>query len=281
MIFNNHFIGVTADGPEFTIDSDPINITCDQAYNQVVVRRVGNITMTIQAELRDIDTGLALLLDDNGRISMQDLGRMINDPGAELLLIPYNPADTTGYRFPNAAVHKKTRYAFNEGREHSIQLFFEAFPNENGVFMERFTVEETQRPAMPTPPDVNPAQIERALTKYIAEKLNLTVDKDIFRGGLPLGIDGCGVELTEEELSNSVGLRTINAEVKCRDVNRDHVFKTIYALADAFPAYGKTVIVNGEEITFMAIMKKDVRLATEIDSGRIKTMGRIELRLKV
>ena len=281
MIFNGQFIGATADGPELTIDSDSINITCDQAYNQVIIKKVGNITMTIEAKLREIDIGFGLLLDSNGRISMAELGKTLNGPGAELLLIPYNLADSTGYRFPNAAVHKKTRYAFNETEEHSIQLVFEAFPNENGIFMEKFTVEESQRLSLPTLPDINPAQIERALTKYIAEKLSLSVDKDIFRGGLPLGIDGVGVELTEEDLSNSAGLRTINAEVKCRNALRDQVFKMIYALADVFPAYGETVIVNGEEIKLMAIMKKDVRFATEADSGRIKTMGCINLRLKV
>ena len=280
IVFNGQFIGATIGGAELTLDSTSSDIKTDQTLGQVLTKKLRGMTLTIETELREIENAMNLLLDSNGQLSLSLLGREITNSG-ELLMIPYNPEDSCGYHFPNVAIHKKTRYVFRETEEHSLQLSFEAFPNENGIIMEKIAVSDAQRQTLPMLPEIDPAQVERALTKYIAEKLNLTVDKEIFRGGLPLGVDGVGVELTREELSNSVGLRTVSATVECLNVNRDYVFTVIQKICSYLPAYGETIAIANGEIKLMVITKHTTMFKRVTDSGRIKTSGWLELSVKI
>ena len=280
IVFNGQFIGAAANA-ELTINSELEDIGADARYKDFVVRTIAGLTLFVDAEVRGIDPAMALLLDANGQLTSRLIASPLNSLARELLLIPCNAEDATGYRFPNAAAHKKTRYAFRDTAEHSLQLSFEAFPDSTGLIMEKIAVSDAQRQTLPQLPEIDPAQVERALTQLLAEKLHLTVDKDIFRGGLPLGVDGVGVELTEEKLSNTAGLRTIRAIVCCRNTSRDAVFAILHSLSGLFPVYGKIVSVNGEDITFNAIMKEHVGLSAITDSGRIKHFGGLSLLLKL
>jgi len=131
IVFNGQFIGATIGGTELILDSSALDIKTDQTFNQVLTKNLSGMTLSIETELREIENAMNLLLDSNGRLSLSSLGREITDSGA-MLMIPYNPEDPIGYHFPNVAIHKKTRYVLRETEEHSLQLFFEAFPNGNG-----------------------------------------------------------------------------------------------------------------------------------------------------
>lgn len=280
LIYKGAVLGAIVNGPILKMESTYQNITCDQAFDQPIGKQLRLTAVTLTAEIREITTGMDLLMDANGRITVLEVGDDIKNTGSELLLIPFNRNDAVGYRFPKAVLLKKTEYSFLEDREHAMQLEFDALMDAQGVLMERFTVDDSQRIAM-NATDIDPAQIERGLTKYIASQLDLTVDQDIFRGGIFLGKDGFGVELVEESLSNTPGLRTIKASVECLNVDRDYVFKSIYTLAGLFPVYGVTVSTANGDITFRAILKDDVSFSTDAGSGRIKTLGKLEFTLKI
>jgi len=280
LVYKGTVLGAVINGPTLKLESTCRNTTCDQAYDQPIRKTLLSTTVTLTADIREIDTGMGMLLDSNGKITILSLGKEQTPTGGELLLIPFNQNDTTGYRLPNAVLSKKTQYSFTENQEHSLELEFEGFMDANGVMLEKFTVTDDQRITMSNA-TIDPAQIERALTKYIAEQLDLTVDKDIFRGGLFLGKEGFGVELVEEDLSNTPGLRTIKACVECLNVSRDYVFKAIYTLAGLFPIYGVTVATDSGDITFQAILKKGTDFKKKVDGGRIKNSGLIWFTVKL
>jgi len=264
--------------PILKMESTYEDITCDQSYDQPVRRTLRSTTVTLTAAVREIDTGMGLLLDGSGRIEKASLGQEQTQTGGELLLIPFNLNDTTGYRLPHAVLNKKTQYAFDDSREHSLELEFEGFMNENGVMLEKFTVTDDQRITMSNTL-LDPAQIERALTQYIAEKLGLTVDKDIFRGGIIPGQNGCGVYLLGENLLNPASMRHFDAEVSFRHEDRDVVMNAMTDLAAVLPKYGVTINdVTGGGVIFSAIIKKSQTYMHPVaDGGQLKQQGIVSL----
>jgi len=280
LAYKGTVLGAVVNGPVLKLESTYRNITCDQTYDQPIRKKLLSTAVTLTANIREIDTGMGMLLDGNGKITILSLGKDTSQTGGELLLIPFNLNDTTGYRLPNAVLSKKTQYSFTENKEHSLELEFEGFMNENGVMMEKFTVTDDQRITMSNT-TIDPAQIERALTKYIAEKLDLTVDKDIFRGGIFPGKDGFGVAINHEKMEHAVGFRTLTVCVECRNRDRDHVFRNLYKLAGILPVYGVAIEVNGETIVIQSLQKDDLSLHLSPDGGALKTIGLLSLVAKV
>lgn|GEM_PF-1695021 len=282
LVYKGTVLGAVINGPTLKLESTYQNTTCDQAYDQPIRKTLLSTTVTLTADVREIDTGMGMLLDGNGKITILSLGKEQTPTGGELLLIPFNQNDTTGYRLPNAVLSKKTQYSFTENREHSLELEFEGFMDGNGVMLEKFTVTADQRITMSNA-TIDPAQIERALTKYIAEQLALTVDKDIFRGGIMPGKDGCGVYLLGEDLTAVMGLRHFRAEVSFRHEDRDVVMKAMTELAAILPVYGVTIDdVKGQNITLAAILKQSQTYMQPVaDNGRIKQQGKVSLHIAI
>ena len=79
--------------------------------------------------------------------------------------------------------------------------------------------------------------IEQAFTSWIAEKLNLTVDTDIFRGGVPDGMDGTAVLFNGEIKSRMIAPRTWNAQILSKFDDRDHAMRFLAKLTGLFPCY--------------------------------------------
>lgn len=82
--------------------------------------------------------------------------------------------------------------------------------------------------------------IERDLTAYIADKLGMTVDTDIFRGGIPDRMDAAAVFLNGELKSYAILPRTYNAQVIARFNDRDEAFRFLSRLSGLFPVQGVT-----------------------------------------
>ncbi len=280
LVYDSTVVGVVVKGPTLKFESGYSDITCDQAFDQPVGKYQLSSSVTLLANVRQIDTGMGLLLDSSGCITADSLGGNVSDDAAELLLVPLSLTDTTGYRMPQAVLLKKTQYSFMEEDEHSIQLEFEAQMNDSGVLLEKFTVSDDQRVDIDST-EIDPGLIESALTKYFAGKLDMTVDSDIFRGGVPFGVDGCGVELNREILSNSTGLRTLQATVECISDDRDSVFSTLQILSGYLPAYGVTISVDSESVDFLSITKLNTSFKRVSDSGRIKTYGMLDIEVKL
>ena len=106
------------------------------------------------------------------------------------------------------------------------------------------------------------------------------MDTDIFRGGIPPNIDGCGVELVGYEEGELMTSSKFFISFFCIDVSRKKVMKNIKSLADKFPVYGETIAIEGTETVIRTITNGPVEFSKETtDNGKIKNFG--ELLLKV
>ncbi|MBU8902554.1 MAG: hypothetical protein KOO69_07425 [Victivallales bacterium] len=280
VIFKGEILGMTQNSSLLEFQSTYHDSKCSQGYNQAIEKHLTSMTILLTAEIMSVDNGLGLFLDENDRISLDRLGERQSPMGGELLLIPISPSDMVAYRFPLALLLRNSKCAINANEEHSIQLEFEAnFQEEEQILFERIPVDEAQRVTVNTTSNIDPAAFERAMTYYIADKLNMTVDTDIFRGGIPVNIDGCGVALLGQEMQNSVSNPYYEISFVCLDDERDKVMKTIHDLMEHFPVYGESVSVDGTgEVVLKAILKESSKFNREVtDNGKLKTLGNLSL----
>ena len=115
-------------------------------------------------------------------------------------------------------------------------------------------------------------EIERDFTAWIAQKLNLTVDADCFRGGIPDGIEyGVGVIFgSEEKIAGFYGFRprTWNVQVLAKFDSRDAAMVLQTCLNALVPntgfAFGST--------RFMSVVQRGMSEPyTAEDGGKVKT----------
>ena len=229
-----------------------------------------------------VDNGLGLFLDENDRISLDRIGERQSPMGGELLLIPISPSDMVAYRFPLALLLRNSKCSINANEEHSIELQFEAnFQEEEQILFERIPVNEAQRATLDISNDINPADFERAMTYYIADKLNMTVDTDIFRGGLPINVDGCAVAISDREEQDIVNNKRYEVSVLFIDSNRDKVMKTIHDLSNNFPIYGQNLTLDSSgTIMIKAMLAERSNYDTMIaDDGKLKSLGSLIIKI--
>jgi hypothetical protein len=126
---------------------------------------------------------------------------------------------------------------------------------------------------------IEPASFERAMTTYIADKMSMTVDTDIFRGGIPLNFDGCGVAFVGQEKQNNITVQRYEICISCIDNSRDNVMQTIHDLEKKFPVYGESILLDtGETITLKAMLKNSIEFNRQIsDDGASKHFGELSL----
>ena len=237
-----------------------------------------DINILFETELLAVDKGLDMLLDANGKITMEEINWMREPDYGELKLIPINPQDTTGYRFPRALLLRNSEVTLEGNDEHRIKLEFEAVYNENELMMEKIAVSDGDRINLNIPLSIDSVDFERAMTYYIADKLNMTVDTDIFRGEVPVNIDGCAVTLEGQDIKNSTINQKFEIKFICIDSNRDKVMKTVNDLTEKFPVYGENISLSGQDIGVKAILKDSSKFDWEItDDGKMKTLGSLTL----
>jgi hypothetical protein len=274
LVWKGVMLGGTQDAPAIKIEPSYTESFDAQTFKQALDKTLQQMKITITADVKDIDTAFGLVMDENGKLTAGSLGQRVSADAGELLLIPYNPQDPIGYRLPRAVLMAHTKYVFNDIAEHNIELEFEALPDNTGILMEKFIVEETQRISFDNSLLVPIADVERALTKFVAEKLNLTVDVDIFRGGVPVGVDGCGVQLLRENCTNIPSRRSLHMAVEFKDSSRDTVFQTMHDLASYLPVYGINITLDVDtEVKISALLKDCVDISEISDDGQIKISG--------
>lgn len=120
--------------------------------------------------------------------------------------------------------------------------------------------------------------IERALTQYLAEKLNLTVDTDIFRGEMPVEKDGLCVFLTHGDDESRIGWRSYYLTITIKYPDRDKVFRLSAALTGLFPLYGFQDFNSSVRIKAVLKMMNHIIPACP-DDGRIKTVSQCILKV--
>lgn len=275
VIFKEEVLGITRNSSQLTFKATYHDAKCARAYQQSLGKRLTSMTISLATEIMSIDNGLGLFLDENDQITLDRLGERQNPNGGELVLIPISPSDMVAYRFPHAILLRNSTCSFNDNEEHSLQLEFEAnYVDGEEILFERIPVDEAQRVSLDTASNIEPAAFERAMTYYIADKLNMAVDTDIFRGGIPANIDGCGVEIAGHEKPGISSSDHYIIRFACIGESRDNVMQTINNLESKFPLYGENIAFESVDTECKAVLKAGSEFSRKItDSGKIKTFG--------
>lgn len=122
-------------------------------------------------------------------------------------------------------------------------------------------------------------QLERDLTDWAARLLGLTMDSEIFRGGIPESAEnGVGVMITANLKESAPMVPCYRVQVLGRFEEREAAQLLIEALAAAVPAYefdvGKNRIVALEPDGFPEPYRAE-------DRGRVKTYASVNLICRV
>jgi hypothetical protein len=80
-------------------------------------------------------------------------------------------------------------------------------------------------------------EIERDFTSLMAQKLNLVVDKQIFRGGVPAGKTGVGILFDSEIKDKMIAPRQWNIQVLAAFEERDDAMRFVSKVTGLFPCY--------------------------------------------
>ena len=123
--------------------------------------------------------------------------------------------------------------------------------------------------------------VERAVTQYLAEKLGLMVDREIFRGEIPPGIDGCAVAVWGLEVSNLPGSKRLKMYFTCHFPDRDKVHQMMADVIRWFPIYDLRVkLPTGDELIIRALLP-GVSFSgnRESDNGQINVFGEIGFKI--
>jgi len=279
VIFKGDVLGIAKNSSILEFKSTYHDSKCSQGYNQSLEKHLTSMTISLTTEIMSVDNGLGLFLDENECITLDRLGERQSPNGGELLLTPVSPSDMVAYRFPNAMLLRNSSCAFNANEEHTLKLEFEAnYIEGEEVLFERIPVDEAQRVTLDTASNIELAAFERAMTAYIAEKMNMTVDTDIFRSGIPVNVDGCGVVLAGQKIQNEIADYCYSFCISCRNSSRDMVMQTIHNLGNQFPLYGEEINVDGNAIVIKALLKDSIKFSKQAeDNGKIKHEGELSL----
>lgn len=88
-------------------------------------------------------------------------------------------------------------------------------------------------------------QLEKDLTSWVAGKLDLTVDSEIFRGGVPSDKDtAVGVMLNSELKEVYPSTYNFTAQVLGKYNDRDDAWRMLHSLSSVVPCYGERVNNN-------------------------------------
>ena len=281
--YKGELLGITSNSSVLSFNFSHHNVKCNKTHDQVIDKRLTGIHIYFKTEILQIDKGIDCLLNENKTWTLDDLGRRQSLHGGELLIVPVSPHDKTAYRLPNALIVNQGELIFNNADEYALKLEFEANYNDGEeILIEYLDADTCQRETLQRD-SIAPASFERAMTAYIADKLNLTVDTDIFRGGIPANIDGCGVELVGYEEDDLASSARYFISFFCIDTSRNKVMGNIKFLADKFPAYGETITIEGSGDTICrAITKVTVKFNKETtDNGKIKSFGELLLKVSI
>ncbi len=122
-------------------------------------------------------------------------------------------------------------------------------------------------------------EIERAFTSWVAEKLGLTVDTDIFRGGVPTDMDGTAVLFNGEvKKSGMIAPRSWNAQILAKFNDRDNALRFIAKLTGMFPCYD----ITHSGVTFKVISQRgSSEPYSTIDNGQIRWFASFNVLLVV
>ena len=280
--YKGELLGITSGSSVLTFKFSNHDVKVNRTHEQIIDKRLTGVHIYFKTEIFQIDKGVDHLLNENKTWTLDDLGRRQAPHGGELLIVPVSPHDKTAYRLPNALIVNQGELTFSNTEAYTLQLEFESNYNDGEeILIECLDADMCEKTSLEDN-NIDSDAFEFAMTEYIANKLGMTVDTDIFRGGIPLNIDGCGVELVGYEEDDLMTGGKYFISFFCMDASRKKVMQNIKSLADKFPAYGETISIEGVETVIRAITKGPVEFSKETtDNGKIKNFGELLLQVSI
>jgi len=87
---------------------------------------------------------------------------------------------------------------------------------------------------------INTVTLERDMTDFFADRLNLTTDSTIFRGAIPAGLDlGCALRVTGIVPSDHNDNSMYSVQIYGKYRTRDEALNLIDSVANCIPIYGE------------------------------------------
>jgi hypothetical protein len=281
--YKGELLGITRNSSVLSFRFSHYDVKVNRTHEQIIDKRLTGIHIYFKTEIFQIDKGVDCLLSENKNWTLDDLGKRWSPQGGELLIVPINPNDKTAYRLPNALIVNQGELNFSNTGEYTLKLEFESNYNDGEeILIEPLDADTCQRESWDRD-SINPVSLERAITAYIADKTGLVVDTNIFRGNLPVGVDGSAVimhkrEAVEYGMSEGYGFTFVSM-----DESRDTVMNVIHQLRDSLPIYGDGLVLDdGNNIVIKAFISGEEDFENyATDNGKIKTHGTIDLSLTI
>jgi hypothetical protein len=167
----------------------------------------------------------------------------------------------------NLALCRSYRQKIEEGQE-SLQSFFLENSDDN-----------TNVDSLA----VDIVNLERALTVFMAEKTGLEIDRQIFRGSLPPGRNGCSIGVSRLDLGLDENIPTVFVQFVCRDTDRNEAVRITSNLCRQFPVSGMSVTLGDGAIVnarLISVIRADIQTG-QADDGRLKTFGYISFKVQL
>ena len=280
--YKGKLLGITSNSSVLSFNFSHYDVKVNKTHEQVIDKRLTGIHIYFKTEILQIDKGINHLLNENKTWTLDDLGRRQSLHGGELLIVPVSPHDKTAYRLPNALIVNQGELIFNNADEYALKLEFEANYNDGEeILIEYLDADTCQRESLQRD-SISSISFERAMTAYIADKLNMTVDTNIFRGRIPIGVDGCGVQVIGKTIEDNSFSNNYQIRFSCINESRDQVIRNIDNLEQQLPVYGEAITLDGESTTLKMVKNEDIMFSDEItDEGRIKMLGELLLEVIV
>ncbi len=141
--FKGTVLGATQGGIKVKVEPIYHETKCDQAGETVVRKVLIGFKVTIETPLMEITDSMALILDDDSKITESMIGTDIFDSAGALLLTPINQNDTVGRQFPKAVPLPGFEDSYSYQDDRIVPLVWEAMFDDNGVLMEEIAVNGT------------------------------------------------------------------------------------------------------------------------------------------
>jgi hypothetical protein len=279
--YKGELLGITNSSSTLSFNFVYYDVKVNKTHDQVLEKRLTGMQITFKTEILEVDKGLDFIFDGNNTLTLDELGKRMSQEGGELLIVPINPNDKTAYRLPNAIVVNNSDCSFNTNEEYGLKLEFEANYNDGEeILIQRLDADSLERASVDNI-SIDSRELERAMTAFIAGKMNMTVDTDIFRGGIPVNVDGCAVAISDKEEQNIAGGKHYEITVMFIDTNRDKVMKTIHDLSNEFPIYGQNLTLDSTGTTLVKAMlaQKSNYDTTITDDGKLKSLGNLIIKI--
>lgn len=98
--------------------------------------------------------------------------------------------------------------------------------------------------------------IEQAAVGYLAEQLNMIIDNDIFRGGMPSEIvDAAALILDRRAAVERRSQDAFSVSLYARRINRDDLLGVESLLSSLLPVFGATFDQGGYTVSFHSIRR--------------------------